>query len=86
MLSVSKVIVRCSAHVIAKDVKSCTYFCHVRFATLIVKMGGMPWPQTGGTQYHAQLRLPDKGHAIKVLVICNDWDLVPFELLNGLVP
>ncbi len=22
----------------------------------------MPWPQTGATQYHAQLKLPDKGN------------------------
>ena len=42
----------------------------------------MPWPQkTGATHYHAQLGLPDKGHAIKGLVVCwsmariNDlWD------------
>ena len=27
----------------------------------------MSWPQTGVTQYHAQLRLPDKGRAIKDL-------------------
>ncbi len=25
----------------------------------------MPWPQTGATQCHAQLELPDKGRAIK---------------------
>ncbi len=31
----------------------------------------MPWPQTGATQYHAQLGLPDKGRAIKGLVVCN---------------
>ena len=42
----------------------------------------MPWPQkTGATHYHAQLGLPDKGRAIKGLVVCwcmariNDlWD------------
>ena len=39
--------------------------------------GGMPWPQTGATQYHAQLGLPDKGRAIKGLVVCNSWDLEP---------
>ena len=44
----------------------------------------MPWPQTGATQYHAQLGLPDKGHAIKGLVVCNSWDLEPWDLLNGL--
>ncbi len=44
----------------------------------------MPWPQTGATHYYAQLGLPDKGRAIKGLVVCNNWDLEPYELLNGL--
>ena len=44
----------------------------------------MPWPKTGATQYHAQLGLPDKGRAIKGLVICNDQDLKPEDLLNSL--
>ncbi len=39
----------------------------------------MPWPLTG-----AQLELPDKGHAMEGLVVCNDCDLEPFDLLNGL--
>ena len=30
----------------------------------------MPWPQTGATQYNAQLGLSDKGRAIKGLVVC----------------
>ena len=31
----------------------------------------MPWLQkTGTTHYHAQLGLPDKGRAIKGLVVC----------------
>ncbi len=38
----------------------------------------------GATQYHAQLGLPDKGRAIKELVVCNSWDLEPWDLLNGL--
>ena len=29
----------------------------------------MPWPQTGATQYHAQLRFPDKGLTIKGVVV-----------------
>ena len=45
--------------------------------------GGIPWPQTGATQYHAQLGLPDKG-AIKGLVVFNSWDLDPLDLVNGL--
>ena len=43
----------------------------------------MSWPQTGATQYHAQLGLPDKVCAIKGLVVCNDWDLEPLDLLKG---
>ncbi len=49
-----------------------------------MSMGGMPWRQTGATQYHAQLRLPDKCRGIKGLVVCNNWDLEPVDLRNGL--
>ena len=41
-------------------------------------------PKTSATEYNAQLGLPDKGRAIKWLVICNDWDLEPLDLLNSL--
>ncbi len=44
----------------------------------------MPWPQTDATHYHAQLRLPDKGRAIKELVFCYSWDLEPQDLLYDL--
>ncbi len=44
----------------------------------------MPRPPTGATQYHAQLGLPDKGRAIKGLVVCNNWDLEPLDPINGL--
>ena len=44
----------------------------------------MPWPQSGATQYHAQLGLTDKGREIKELVVCNNWDLEPLNLLNSL--
>ncbi len=44
----------------------------------------MPWPQTGASHYHAQIGLPDKGRAIKGLVVWNSWDLDPWDLLNGL--
>ncbi len=43
---------------------------------------GVPWPQIGATQYHAQLGLPDKGRTIKELVFCNDWDLEHLDLRN----
>ena len=46
--------------------------------------GGRPWPKTGATQYNAQLGLPDKGRAIKGLVVCNSWDPEPLDLLNDL--
>ena len=39
-------------------------------ATLIDRVGGLLWPKTDATQYHAQLGLPDKGHAIKELAVC----------------
>ena len=38
--------------------------------------------ETGATQYHAQLGLPDKGRAINGLVVCNSWDLEPLDLLG----
>ena len=57
--------------VMAKDVKSCTYCCYVRCATLIVWVGGMPWPKTGATQYHAQLGLPEK--VVQTMVGCLQW-------------
>ncbi len=45
----------------------------------------MPWPRKKGkTHYHAQLELPDKVQAIKWLVVCNDWDINPLDLLNNL--
>ena len=44
----------------------------------------MPWPQTGATQYHAQLGLKDNGRAIKGLIVCNNRDLEPLNLQNGL--
>ena len=34
-------------------------------------------------QYYVQLGLPDKGRAIKRLVVCNNWDLEPLDLLNS---
>ncbi len=41
---------------------------------------GIPWPQRGATQCHAQLGLLDEGRAIKRLIVCNDWDLEPLDL------
>ncbi len=44
----------------------------------------MPLPKTGASYYREHLGLPDKGSAIKELVVCNSWDLEPVDLLNGL--
>ncbi len=41
----------------------------------------MSWSKTGAANYHAQL---DKGGTINKLVVFNDWDLEPLDLLNGL--
>ena len=35
------------------------------------RVGGMPWPQTCATHYHAHLGSPDKDRAIKRLIVCN---------------
>ena len=45
------------------------YCYYVRCATLIVRVAGMPWPKTDAAHYPAQLGLPDKGRAIKDLVV-----------------
>ncbi len=36
-----------------------------RCASLMITVEGTPWPQTGPTHYHVQLRLPDKRRAIE---------------------
>ncbi len=41
-------------------------------------------PKTSATEYNTQLGLPDNGRAIKWLVVCNDWDLLPLDLQNGM--
>ena len=47
-------------------------------------INGNTLSQTGATQYHAQLGLPEKGRATKGLVVCNNLDLEPLDLQNGL--
>ena len=56
--------------VIAKDVKNFTYCCNVRCAICIVRLGGISWPKTDATHYHAQLGFPDIVRVIKGLVVC----------------
>ena len=36
----------------------------------MLRVGGMPWLQTCAVHYHVQLGLPDKGCAMKGLVVC----------------
>ncbi len=67
--------------IIPKDFKRCTYCCSVRYARLTLRVGGMPWPKTGATQYHAQLGLSDKGRAVKGLVVC--YLLLLYDLWVG---
>ena len=43
---------------------------------------GNAWAPKG--RKSVELGLPDKGRAIKELVVCNNWDLEPLDLLNGL--
>ncbi len=69
-------------HVIAKEIKNCTYCCYVSCATLKVLVGRMPWPKRGATQYHNKSSRI-KGCTIKELVVCNNLDLEPLDLLNG---
>ena len=47
--------------------------------TKVVRVRGMLWPQKGATHYHAKMGLPDKGCAMKGLVVCNNWDLEPLD-------
>ncbi len=51
-----------------------------------MRRGNALAPKKCAIQYSAQLGLPDKGRAIKGLVVCNRWDLEPRNLLNGLAP
>ncbi len=48
------------------------------YGNMILSMGH------DATHCHEQLGLPDKGCAIKGLVVYNSWDLEPWDLLNGL--
>ncbi len=47
------IIVLGPIRIIAKDVKSCTFCWYVRCVTVIVRVGGVHWPQTGAFLYHA---------------------------------
>ena len=74
--------VRGSNRVIVNDVKSCTYCCYVRCASLIVWIGWMPRRQTGAIQYYALLGFPGKGRVIKRLVLCYEVWLGPMKMIS----
>ncbi len=44
----------------------------------------MPWLKIGSNNYYVLLGLPDKGRAINELIVFNDLDQEPLDLLNGL--
>ena len=47
----------------------------------------MTWPKTGATHYHAQLKLPDKGRAVKWLDLeTSDQLKRPNSMLLSTVP
>ena len=48
--------------------------CYVRCATLLIRVGILPWPTICANNYYAQFGLPDKNRAIIELVVC--WALL----------
>ncbi len=56
------------------NIKNGSFCSYVRCTTYLFRVGEMPWPKTGAPHYNAQLRLLDKGHAIKVLIV--SWVLL----------
>ncbi len=44
----------------------------------------MSWSETGATQFHAQLGVPDNGRAMNEFVVCYDRDQQHLDLLNGM--
>ncbi len=66
--------------VIAKDVKSCTYCCYFSEIREIYSMSIVN--ALSKNRRNSVPGLP--GCAIKWLVVCNDQDLEPLDLVNGL--
>ena len=67
--------------IIAKDVKSCTSCCYIRCSMIIVWVRWMPWLKTW-----QPITRHSKNFQTKVVQSkgCNNWDLEPLNLLNGL--
>ena len=72
-LSTGRLWVRCSAQTASylRDIDS-------------TSRGECLCPKTGATHNHARSGLPDKGPVIKRLVVHNNLDLEPLDMLNGL--
>ncbi len=66
--------------VIAKDLKSCTYCC---YDISMSRGNALALNRRNSKLCTAQFGLPDKGRAIKGLIVCKKWDLEPLYLLNG---
>ncbi len=69
MLDAKSVVIFVTNRVISDDIKSCTYCCFVICTKLLVLLYDITQPKIGATHYHTQLGLPDKGHAIKGLLL-----------------
>ncbi len=50
--------------------------------TYIERVERMLCPKTGTTQYHEQLRLPDKGNVIKELVVLTLFDQIIIHCIS----
>ena len=73
-----------SKTVIAKDVKKLYLLVLYQICDIHSMSRENALTQKLSINAHSQLGLPDKGCAIKGFVVCNDWDLETFDLLNGL--
>ena len=50
-----------------RDVKKCTYCCYVYPVTQIVRVRGMPWPETSATYSNDWLSVEEKSQSNYVL-------------------
>ncbi len=66
---------------IAKYVKSCTY-CHMHYINSMSK--GECLALNRRNSVPCAVMPLNKGRAIKGLIVCNNWDQEPLDLLNGL--
>ncbi len=72
--------------VIGKDVKRCTYCCYVRCATLIVWVLENALAPNRRNSVPCTVSTSRQRSCNQRVVVCNNWDLEPLDLLNGLAP